>query len=223
MYRILIVEDEPIIADAMSKHLSMWDYEVSIVVDFKEVMTQFANVDPHLVILDSTLPFKNGYHWCGEIRKRSRIPVLLLSSATENMNIVMAMDMGADDFMTKPFDLTVLSAKVNALIRRAYAFGGQMHVMEHEGVLLNLNDTTVTYGEQSCELTKNEFKILKCLFEQPGQVVSRDLLMMRLWESEQFVDDNTLTVNLGRLRKKMSALGLEDFVETKKGMGYRVK
>lgn len=223
MYRILIIEDDSIISDAVSKHLGKWDYEVQCITDFRNVMAQFAEFEPQLVLMDITLPFMNGYHWCSEIRKISKVPIIFISSASDNMNIVMAMNMGGDDFIAKPFDLNVLSAKVGALIRRTYSFGGTMNIIEHNGVILNLNEAAVLYGDSKLELTKNDFRIIQVLFENAGKVVTRDELMMRLWESDSFIDDNTLTVNVTRLRKKLADIGLNDFITTKKGIGYMVE
>lgn len=222
MYKILIVEDDPTIAESVAKTLMKWDYEAKYLTDFKDVLAGFANFNPHLVLLDISLPFMNGYHWCAEIRKLSNVPIIFLSSANDNMNIVMAMNMGADDFIAKPFDLNVLSAKINAMIRRTYDFSGNASLMEHCGLILNLGDTTLTYREHKLELSKNEFKILQLLLENSGKIVSRDVMMMRLWDNDQFIDDNTLTVNMTRLRKKMETLGLSDFIVTKKGLGYMV-
>lgn len=223
MYKIMIIEDDLSIAEAMEKHLSKWDYEVKVVTDFKTIAEQFLQFDPQLVLLDVMLPFFNGFYWCGEIRKLSKIPVMFISSASDNMNIVMAMNMGGDDFMAKPFDLNVLTAKVGALIRRTYSFQGQMNVMEHDGVVLNLGDATLTYNNQKIELTKNDYKILQLLMENVGTVVSRDDIMQRLWENDSFIDDNTLTVNITRLRKKLAESGLQNFIKTKKGLGYIVE
>ena len=223
MYRILIVEDDRTIAQALKRHLSGWDYEVYCVEDFKNVMEEFSNVQPDLVLLDIGLPFYNGYHWCSSIRRISDVPIIFLSAAGDNMNIVMAMNMGGDEFVEKPFDLNVVTAKVQAVLRRAYAFRGTMDVLEHAGVMLNVNDATVTCGSQSVELTKNEFRILKLLMENSGRIVSRENLITRLWESDEFIDDNTLTVNVARLRKKLEEIGAENWIQTKKGIGYIVE
>ncbi len=223
MYKILIVEDDPTIAESVAKTLMKWDYEAKYLTDFKDVLAEFANFNPHLVLLDISLPFMNGYHWCAEMRKLSKVPIIFLSSANDNMNIVMAMNMGADDFIAKPFDLNVLCAKVNAMIRRTYDFSSNTSLMEHNGLILNLGDATLSYREQKSELSKNEFKILQLLLENNGKIVSRDAMMRRLWDNEQFIDDNTLTVNMTRLRKKLEALGLFDFILTKKGLGYMVQ
>lgn len=222
MYRILIVEDDMTIANAVRKHMEGWGYEVRCVEDFKNVLAEFASFLPQLVLLDISLPFFNGYHWCSQIRQISRVPVIFLSSASDNMNIVMAINMGGDDFVAKPFDLNVLMAKVQAMLRRTYDFGGQTGLFEHRGVILNLSDATVFYDGSRVELTKNEFKILQILMEQKGNVVSRDKIMTRLWESDSYVDDNTLTVNVTRLRKKLEDAGVKGFITTKKGIGYLI-
>ncbi|HEY8420410.1 MAG TPA: response regulator transcription factor [Thermoclostridium sp.] len=223
MYKIMIIEDDLTISEAIKEHLSKWGYDVFCVTEFRNITEQVVDFDPHLVLLDVMLPFYNGFYWCNELRKISKVPVVFISSASDNMNIIMAMNMGGDDFITKPFDLNVLTAKVGALIRRTYSFQGRMNVIEHKGVILNLNDTTVSYNNQKVELTKNEFKILQLLMEHAGRVISREDIMQCLWESDSFIDDNTLTVNMTRLRKKLASLGLENFITTKKGLGYIVE
>lgn len=223
MYKIMIVEDDITIAKTLKDHLSKWNYNVIYLTDFKNIIDQFNELDPHIVILDVMLPFFNGFYWCSEIRKISKVPVMFISSAGDNMNIVMAMNMGGDDFIVKPFDLNVLTAKIGAMLRRAYSLQGQINTIEHNGVVLNMNDTTLNYDNNKIELTKNEYKILQLLMENTGKVVSRDEIMQHLWESDQFIDDNTLTVNMTRLRKKLSEFGLDDYIKTKKGLGYLVE
>lgn len=186
------------------------------------MIQEFVQKDPQLVLLDLKLPFYNGFHWCEEIRKISQVPVLFLSSAADNMNMVMAMSRGADDFIAKPFDLDVLAAKVQAVLRRTYAFGQNSSLLEHNGVVLNPGNGTISANGQQADLTKNELKILQILFEHQGRVVSRDAIMTKLWESDSFVDDNTLTVNITRIRRKLESLGIRDFIVTKKGLGYMV-
>ncbi|HOO60913.1 MAG TPA: response regulator transcription factor [Bacillota bacterium] len=220
MYRIFVVEDDEIIAKSLASHLEKWNYEVILVNDFSKVAEEFVAAEPHLVLLDIVLPFFNGFHWCTQIRQISDLPILFLSSASDNMNMVMSMNMGADDFVAKPFDLNVLTAKIQALLRRSYSVTQTMNVISHGGLLLNLLDNTLENNGQKTDLTKNEFKILQTLLEQAGRIVSREVLMERLWESDSFVDDNTLTVNMTRLRKKLREIGLPDFVSTKKGLGY---
>ena len=220
MYKILIVEDDMTIAKTLSNHLSKWNYEMRYVTDFKNVYEEFMEFQPQLVLMDIMLPFYNGYHWCTEIRKVSKVPVIFISSMSDNMNIVMAMNMGGDEFIEKPFDLNVVTAKIQALLRRTYAFQGAVNVIEHQGVMLNISDATVTYQEKKLALTKHDYKILQILLENAGRIVAREEIMTRLWESDEFIDDNTLTVNVTRLRKKLEELGLKDFIVTKKGIGY---
>lgn len=222
MYRIFLVEDDETIARLIKKHLEKWEYEVSTVQDFGNVLGEFAVCDPQLVLLDIRLPFYNGHYWCTQIRQVSKVPIIFLSSVSDNMNIVMAMNMGADDFIPKPFDLEVLTAKVQALLRRSYDFAGSSSMLEHKGMLLNLSDATILYQEQKVELTKNELKILQTLIENKMQVVTRETLMTRLWESDMYVDENTLSVNVNRLCKKLTSIGLEDSILTKKGIGYQI-
>ena len=223
MYKILIVEDDKTIANAVKKHVETWGYQAYATQNFQNVMEDFAREHPQLVILDITLPFYNGYHWCSEIRKVSKVPILFLSSAADNMNIIMAMQMGGDDFVAKPFDLTVLTAKIQALLRRSYDFAGQTRIMEHCGVILNLADATLLYEGETLELSKNEYRIILTLLERTGSVVSREILMEKLWATDSFVDENTLTVNVARLRKRLAGIGLSDFIETRKGLGYMIK
>lgn len=222
MYKIFLVEDDDAIAGAVAKHISSWGWEARRAGDLTRVIEEFTAFAPHLVLLDIGLPYRNGYHWCAEIRKLSRIPIIFLSSASDNMNIVMAMNMGGDDFIAKPFDMAVLISKIQALLRRTYDFGGTLPVLEHRGALLNTGDNTLTYRGEQIPLSKNEYRILLSLLESKGQVVSRERLMEKLWETDSFVDDNTLTVNVNRLRKKLEAAGLEDFIATKFGLGYMV-
>lgn len=220
VYRILIVEDDEGIGQAIKEQAGTWGLEAECVRDFRNVMTAFAEFAPHLVLLDIVLPFFNGYHWCGEIRKISSVPVMFISSASDSMNIIMAMNMGADDFIVKPFDGSVLIAKIQALLRRTYDFAGTVPLMEHRGALLNMGDNTLVYEGKRIDLSKNEYRILLALMENKGKVVSRERLMERLWETDSFVDENTLTVNVNRLRKKLDAAGLEGFITTKVGVGY---
>lgn len=222
MFRILIVEDDGIISGKMKNHLEKWGYEVESVTDFANVLQHFTRFDPQLVLMDIGLPFYNGYYWCGEIRKLSQVPILFLSSASDNMNIVMAINMGGDDFIGKPFDLEVLSAKIQAILRRTYSFQGQSSVLEYQSVILNLADMSLLYKGKRIELSKNEFRILQILFENAGNTVTRENIMKRLWDNECFVDDNTLTVNVNRLRKVLEEGGLKDFILTKKGVGYQL-
>ena len=223
MYRIFLVEDDPAIAGAVVKHISSWGWEARKAEDLTRVMEEFAAFAPHLVLLDIGLPYRNGYHWCAEIRKLSRVPVIFLSSASDNMNVIMAMNMGGDDFIAKPFDLEVLAAKIQALLRRTYDFGAAPPLLGCRGAVLDTGDNTLRYREQTLELTRNEYRILQVLLEHKGRTVSRDALMRKLWETDSFVDENTLTVNMARLRRKLEGLGLTDFIRTKKGLGYLIE
>ena len=223
MYRIFLVEDDRGIAEAIAAQTALWDMETVCVKDFRSVMAELAACAPHLVLLDISLPFYDGYHWCREIRSVSKVPVIFISSAADNLNIVMAMNMGAGDFIAKPFDQSVLMAKIGALLRRTYDFGGSAPLLEHRGALLNTGDGSLTYQGEKIELTKNEYRILLGLMQSKGRTVSREKLMELLWESDEFVDDNTLTVNVGRLRKKLEAAGLRDFIATKHGVGYLIQ
>lgn len=222
MYRVLLVEDDRAIAREVCRLAESWQFSARAVEDFSNVMAEFAASDPQLVLLDISLPFYNGYYWCGEIRKVSRVPVMFLSSAADNMNIVMAMNMGADDFIAKPFDGAVLIAKMQALLRRSYDFAASAPVLEHRGAILQMGQQELYYRDRAIELSKNEFRILALLMQNKGRTVSREKLMESLWQTDSFVDENTLSVNVGRLRKKLAAAGLEDFITTKVGCGYLV-
>ena len=222
MYKMLIVEDDPTIADEVAAQIEPWGIEAKKADDLRNVMQVFAKFQPHIVLLDISLPFFNGYHWCEQIRAVSKVPVIFISSASDNMNIVMAMNLGADDFVSKPFDMNVLTAKVRALLRRTYDFGASVPLLEHKGAILNTGDGFLSVNGEKVSLSKNEYRILLCLMENKGKTVSREKLMERLWQTDQFIDENTLTVNVNRLRKKLDAAGLADFIETKFGVGYIV-
>jgi DNA-binding response OmpR family regulator len=219
-YKLFVVEDDAVIAEGMKLHLEKWGYEVCCARDFQNVLGEFAACGPQLVLMDIGLPFFNGYYWCSQIRQISQVPIIFVSSAGDNMNIVMAVNMGGDDFVTKPFELEVLSAKVQAMLRRTYAFREQTNVMEYDGLILDLTDASLFVGGQKTELTKNEFRILQILFENAQKTVSREAIMKRLWDNDCFVDDNTLTVNMTRLRRKLEAVGRGQLIHTKKGLGY---
>ena len=209
MYRIFIVEDDSTMAAVMKKQIESWGHSVHVATQFSDILSEFTAYDPHMVLMDVMLPFFNGYHWCSEIRKISNVPVMFISSVSDNMNIVMAMNMGGDDFIAKPVDLTVM--------------GGKIPVLEHQGAVLNLNDAVLTYQGKQLELTKNEFRILQTLLEQKGKIVSRETLMMKLWQVDSYVEENTLTVNVTRLRKKLEQIGLGGWIRTKVGSGYLIE
>ncbi|CYZ02700.1 response regulator [Streptococcus suis] len=220
MQKILLIEDDKTISQLVAKNLINWGYQVQEVKDFQMVLEQMEEFQPHLILLDIGLPFFNGYYWCQEIRKTSRVPVMFLSSHDQPMDIVMAINMGADDYVTKPFEMTVLLAKIQGLLRRTYDFVGEQSLLWFEEISLDLKTMQVSYGQVVEELTRNEFQILRVLFEHGKEVVSREELMRELWNSDIFVDDNTLSVNIARLRKKLAELDLPDVIATKKGVGY---
>ena len=223
MYRLLIVEDDRGIAEGVREQAEAWDITARIVTDFHGVMAEFSRFDPHIVLLDISLPFFNGYHWCGEIRRVSNVPVIFISSAADHMNMIMAMNMGADDFIAKPFDGSVLIAKIQALLRRTYDFAPSVPVLEHKGAMLNTGDGSFLYKNEKIPLSKNEYRILLTLMKNKGKTVSRERLMEQLWETDSFVDENTLSVNVNRLRKRLEAAGLEGFITTKFGVGYIIE
>lgn len=219
-YKILLVEDDRAIAQAICRHITAWGLQIQAAGNFRDIMAEFAAYDPQLVLMDISLPYFNGYHWCQQIRQISKVPIIFISSAADNLNIVLAINQGADDFIAKPFDLTVLTAKIQAALRRAYNFTGQTNLLEHRGAMLNIANASLTYQDQRLELSKNDLRILQVLLENQGNVVSRETLMQRLWETNSFIDENTLSVSVARLRKKLDSLGLTEFILTKKGLGY---
>lgn len=220
MYKILIVEDDFIIADSVSLHLQKWGFQTKYIEDFINVLDAFNEFAPDLVLMDINLPYFNGFHWCSEIRKVSTTPIIFVSSISDNMNIVMAMNMGGDEYIEKPFDINVLTAKIQALLRRTYSLTQQQNVISYRELVLNLNSTALTCKNEPISLTKNEYIILQLLMEKHGSVASREELMEKLWGNDEFVDDNTLTVNVTRVRKKLEAAGCTDYIKTKKGIGY---
>ena len=222
MYKVFIAEDDDGIAYAVTERLKTWDFEVFRSENYRDILADFEEFSPHIVLLDISLPFYNGFHWCGEIRRVSKCPVVFISSASDNLNIITAMNMGGDDFIAKPFDLSVLIAKIQAILRRTYDFAENIGVIEHKGAILNTADASLTAFGERIELTKNEYRILETLMENKGKTVTREQLMNKLWETERFVDENTLSVNIARLRKKLDGAGLTDFITTKVGKGYTV-
>ncbi|NLW42873.1 MAG: response regulator transcription factor [Tissierellia bacterium] len=223
MNKIFIVEDDPIIANSIKSNLTSWRFEVRVSEDYKNVIEEFQKFSPNLVLLDITLPFFNGYHWCKMIREKSTVPIIFLSSSSENLNIIMAMDLGADDYITKPFNMDILLAKIRALLRRSYDFVSDINFVYHNGLELNLSEMKVSYEGKTEILTKNEFKILELLLKNKGSVITREKLMKRLWMSDEYIDDNTLTVNVARLRTRLKEIGVGDLIITKVGVGYYVQ
>lgn len=223
MFKILIVEDDRGIAEGIQSLLEQWGMEARPVQDFRNITGEFETYQPHLILLDIKLPSYDGYYWCGQLRQRTAAPIIFISSAADNMNIVMAMNMGGDDFIAKPFDMSVLTAKIQALLRRTYDFAQQVGVIEHRGARLNTAEAALYVGGNRIDLTKNEYRILQTLMESKGKIVSREKLMDRLWETDSFIDENTLTVNVARLRRKLEGAGLSGYIATKIGMGYIVE
>ena len=223
MYKIMIVEDDRTIAGVLERQLERWGCSVYTVQDFGAVLEEFREQAPDLVLMDIALPFYDGYYWCGEIRRVSRVPIIFISSAGEDMNLIMAVQMGADDFIAKPFSLDVAMAKIQALLRRTYAFGGDWDTLRVRGAVLNLTEAALTWGDARLKLSGNEFKILRTLMERAGSPVSRDELIRQLWETDSFIDDNTLTVNITRLRRRLEEIGLDGFIRTRRGLGYIIE
>ena len=223
MYKILIVEDDKALCNNIKEGISKWGFDGIIIEKFDDILQEFAKHNPHLVIMDINLPYYDGFYWCRKIRDISKVPIIFLSSRDTNMDIVMAVSMGGDDYVTKPFSMDILLAKIQALIRRTYTYGQEdFQLIECDGAILDLKDGTITYNGEKLELTKNEFKILQLLMRNKGKVVPRDKIMRVLWESEYFISENTLTVNVNRLRKKLEDIGLKDFIVTKKSQGYMI-
>lgn len=217
----MIVEDHHALSKEIAEGLSKWGLSTVIAEKFNDLLKEFTETNPHLVILDINLPYFDGFYWCQKIREISKVPIIFLSSRDSNMDIVMAINMGGDDYITKPFSMDILMAKINALLRRTYSFGDELHeVIEHKGAILNISDNTLLYNDKKIDLTKNEFKILHLLMKTHGKIASREKIMRVLWEDESFIDDNTLTVNVNRLRTKLVDIGLMNYIITKKGQGY---
>lgn len=223
MFKIFVVDDSQIISEKLKNELEKWGFEVALVCDFEKVFDVFKSEKPDLVVMDIGLPFYDGYFWTRKIRDISNVPIIFLSSKEDTMNKIMAMEMGADDFVTKPFEMELLLAKIKALLRRAYDYKENLSRLEIRGIILDLKSMSVSFGDKSLELSKNEFKILETLMVNKGNVVSRDKLMTSLWSTDIYIDDNTLTVNISRLRKSLAGLGVGDFIKTKQGYGYYVE
>ena len=220
MFKIMVVEDDVSLKNIIAKCLTKWGHDVHQIENLENIIEEFKNYNPELVLLDINLPFYDGFHWCNEIRKISKVPIIFISSRNSNMDVIMGVNLGAD-YIQKPFSVDVLVAKVNALLRRTYNFvDNNSNQIIHNGVTLDLSTATINYEDNTIELTKNEIKILHELMKYKGQIVSRNKLMKKLWDNDWFLDDNTLTVNVNRIRSKLNEIGLEDFIETKRGLGY---
>jgi DNA-binding response OmpR family regulator len=221
MYKILIVEDDAVIAGEIKQNLNRWGFDALTANDFSNVLGIFREASPQLVLMDISLPFYNGYYWCGQIRQQSKVPIIFLSSRADNMDIVMAVNMGGDDYISKPVSMEVLVAKIQAVLRRAYDYE-TVSLLSLRGVMLDTGGLCLVGRGGKTELTRNEARILQTLISKKGSVVSREELMLALWDSDEFVDDNTLTVNVNRLRKTLEDAGLSDCIVTHKGKGYAV-
>ena len=222
-FKIFIVEDDEVIARSIKKYLETWSFEVVECDDFAKVYEKFTQTKPDLVLLDVSLPFFNGYYWCEKIRVASNVPIIFISSADENLNKIMAMNMGADDYITKPFDLDLLLAKIKALLRRSYEYGEPSSIITYEDISLDRDRMLLSFASKDLILNKNEYLILEMMLEHPEKVYRREEIMDKIWQTDEFIDDNTLTVNIMRLRKKLDKFGLEDFIKTKKKVGYYIE
>ncbi|MCH5138739.1 response regulator transcription factor [Clostridiaceae bacterium UIB06] len=221
MYKVMIVEDDLRLYKEIEEGLTKWGFNPVAVKNFEEILNEFVQNKPELVIMDINLPCFDGFYWCQKIREVSKVPIVFLSSRNTNMDIIMAVKMGGDDFITKPFSMDILVTKLHAILRRVYSYGENLgEAIECKGVILNINDSTLAYNENKIELTKNEMKILLLLMKNRGKIISRDRIMRILWDDDTFISDNTLTVNVNRLRKSLEDIGINNFIETKKRQGY---
>ena len=223
MHTIMLVEDDSALCLQIIEGLKKWGFNADSAVNFENIIEDFSRIKPQLVIMDINLPCYDGFYWCSRIREISKVPVIFLSSRDTNMDIIMAVNTGADDYIAKPFSMQILIAKIQAILRRTYDYTtSDQDYIEHRGLILNMGESSVIYGNSKSELTKNEMKILRLLMSNKGRIVSRESIMKLLWDDDQYVNDNTLTVNINRLRSRLADLGLEDYIETKKGHGYIV-
>ncbi|MEJ9303165.1 response regulator transcription factor [Priestia megaterium] len=221
MFKLLLIEDDVTLFNELKERLEQWSYDVYGIRDFSNVMQEFSEVKPDLVIMDIQLPKYDGFHWCRMIRSHSKIPIIFLSSRDHPSDMVMSMQFGADDFVQKPFHFDVLVAKIQALLRRVYNYSvAQVNLLSWQGATIDYEKNKVSAGSTAIDLTKNEIFILKYLIHKKNTIVSRDELINSLWEDKRFISDNTLTVNVNRLRKKLDEIGLGAFIETKVGQGY---
>lgn len=219
--KILIIEDDFVIANALKKELSKNEYEVVLAKDFLHILEIVKKEQPQLILLDINLPYHNGYYWCSQIRAFSEVPLIFISSVNEKMDILMAMQMGGDDFIRKPIDLQLTVSKIQALLRRTYSFSMNEETVEHfQQVQLNVGKSTLNYHDQSITLTYTELQIMRYLFQQQGDYAKREDILDYCWQNNQFIDDNTLAVNMTRIRRKLKSIGLTSFIQTKKNLGY---
>ena len=222
MKEILLVEDDLDLARELSLALNKWGFTVYRIERFDNILKEFLEKKPMLVIMDVNLPYFDGFYWCEKIRDISKVPIIFLSSRDSNMDVIMGINNGGDDYITKPFSVEVLISKINALLRRSYDYVSSDSLLYYDDIILDTEKCILKREDKSIELTKNELKILSLLIKNKDKVVSRDKIMMSLWDDDEFVNDNTLTVNITRLRNKLKYIGIEDFIKTKKGLGYMV-
>ena len=222
MKEILLVEDDLDLARELSLSLNKWGFKVYQIERFDDILKEFLEKKPMLVIMDINLPYFDGFYWCEKIRDVSKVPIIFLSSRDSNMDVIMGMNNGGDDYITKPFSVEVLISKINALLRRSYDYVSSDSLLHYDDIILDTEKCILKRGDKSIELTKNEIKIFTLLLKNKDKVVSRDKFMMSLWDDDEFVNDNTLTVNITRLRNKLKDIGIEDLIKTKKGLGYMV-
>lgn len=220
MEKIIIIEDDEIIREELKNFLSKYGYEIVAPTSFDNVVQFILNENANLVLLDINLPIFDGYYICREVRKKSDIPIIIVTSRDSDMDELMSMNLGADDFVTKPYNTQILLARIAALLKRSGSNTATSNILTYKDFQLNLSNATIIYNEKEIELTKNEVKILSYLINHKGEIVSRELLMEYLWSTEYFVDDSTLTVNITRLRKKLEEIGIENVIETRRGLGY---
>ncbi|MGM0942078.1 MAG: response regulator transcription factor [Bacillota bacterium] len=224
VYKLLIIEDDENMANVLKTLLEKWNFHTMVCNDFENILKVFEKEEPHIILMDINIPSFDGFYWCKKIREISSVPIIFCSSRNSNMDIVMAINNGGDDYIQKPFDSYVLVAKLQAIIRRTYEYKSDSNqIIECKQVILNLSDTAVYHQDQRVELTKNEFEILKTLMENKGKVVTRDRLMKKLWDDDIYVNENTLTVNINRLRSRLEDIGVVNYIVTKRGMGYIIQ
>ncbi|WP_195250893.1 response regulator transcription factor [Romboutsia sp. 1001713B170207_170306_H8] len=220
MEKIIIVEDDEIIRDELKNFLNKYGYEVIAPKEFEDIVKFILDENANLVLLDINLPIFDGYYICREVRKESDVPIIVVTSRDSDMDELMSMNLGADDFVTKPYNTQILLARISALLKRSGCNVTSSNILTYKDLKLNLSNATITYKDKEIELTKNEVKILSYMINNKGQIISRDLLMEHLWNSDYFVDDSTLNVNIARLRKKLDEVGMENIIETRRGLGY---
>lgn len=219
MEKIIIIEDDEKIREELKNFLANYNYEVIVMTEFENIVRDTLNEKPHIVLLDINLPIYDGYYICREIRKKSDVPIIVVTSRDTDMDELMSMNLGADDFITKPYNTQILLAHISSILKRAYK-KSVLEVINYKKLELDLSKNSICFDNKELELTKNEFKILNCLMKKQGSIVSRGDLMDYLWDLDVFIDDNTLTVNINRLRKKLETINCKDYIQTRRGIGY---